>query len=201
MNTFTAQQQHTVDLLANFSGDQAGALYEFNHRSLHELASQARDSVLPQSAAFLAGLELARELLGEQLRSREIMDSPAAITNYLTLHFAGQQYESFVVLYLDAQNRLIASEELFRGTLTQASVYPREIEAGAASQCRRHRVRASASIRDMRAIARRRAADQHLEAGAQPGGRADARSLRGRRQRGGVVRAARLVVGEARGVS
>lgn len=73
------------------------------------------------------------------------MDSPAVITDYLKLHFAGPQYESFVVLYLDAQNRLIASEELFRGTLTQVSVYPREIvEAGAASQCRRHRVCASA---------------------------------------------------------
>jgi DNA repair protein RadC len=43
------------------------------------------------------------------------------------LIFAGQEHESFVVLFLDAQNRLIVSEELFRGTLTQTSVYPREI--------------------------------------------------------------------------
>lgn len=47
--------------------------------------------------------------------------------DYLKLHFAGREYESFVVLYLDAQNSLIEVEELFRGTLTQTSVYPREV--------------------------------------------------------------------------
>ena len=47
--------------------------------------------------------------------------------DFLKLHFAGQTYESFVVMYLDAQHRLIAVEDLFRGTLTQTSVYPREI--------------------------------------------------------------------------
>ncbi len=49
------------------------------------------------------------------------------MTDYLKVHFAGREYESFVVLYLDAQNSLIEVEELFRGTLTQTSVYPREV--------------------------------------------------------------------------
>ena len=51
----------------------------------------------------------------------------AAVRDYLRLHFAGQEHETFLVLFLDAQNGLIASEELFRGTLTQTSVYPREV--------------------------------------------------------------------------
>ena len=40
---------------------------------------------------------------------------------------AGRDYEVFMVLFLDAQNCIIASEEMFRGTLTQTSVYPREV--------------------------------------------------------------------------
>ena len=52
---------------------------------------------------------------------------PAAVREYLQIHFAQREYESFVTLHLDAQNRLIAIEELFRGTLTQTSVYPREV--------------------------------------------------------------------------
>jgi DNA repair protein RadC len=127
MNTFTSQQQRTVELLARFFGDDAASLYEVHHRSLHALAGYARGSRLPESAAFVAGLELARELLGEQLRTQPMMDSPAIVKDYLVLHFAGQPYESFVVLYLTAQHSLIASEEVFRGTLTQTAVYPREI--------------------------------------------------------------------------
>jgi DNA repair protein RadC len=53
--------------------------------------------------------------------------NPAAVRDYLRAHFAGRQYEAFVVVLLDAQNRVIAVEELFRGTLTQTSVYPREV--------------------------------------------------------------------------
>ena len=56
-----------------------------------------------------------------------MFDSPTAVSDFLKLHFAGQPYESFVVMYLDAQHRLIAIEDLFRGTIAQTSVYPREI--------------------------------------------------------------------------
>lgn len=61
----------------------------------------------------------------------EILGSPLAVSAYLRLHMASLDYEVFHVLYLDAQNRLIAGEELFRGTLTQTSVYPREVLKGA----------------------------------------------------------------------
>ena len=51
------------------------------------------------------------------------MSAPKAVKDFLTLHFAGQEYESFVVIFLDAQHRVIKASELFRGTLTQTSVY------------------------------------------------------------------------------
>jgi DNA repair protein RadC len=57
----------------------------------------------------------------------EAMDSPATVRNYLKLLLTGEEREIFVVLFLDAQNRVIASEVLFAGTLTQTSVYPREV--------------------------------------------------------------------------
>jgi DNA repair protein RadC len=55
------------------------------------------------------------------------MHSPKAVRQYLQLMLGGRAYESFAVLFLDVKNRLISSEELFRGTLDQASVYPREV--------------------------------------------------------------------------
>ena len=71
--------------------------------------------------------ELVRRWLGEELRRVTVFPQPSAVTEYLKVHFAGREYKSFVVLYLDAQNCLIELEELFRGTLTQTSVYPREV--------------------------------------------------------------------------
>lgn len=55
------------------------------------------------------------------------LNSPRAVREYLTLYLGDRPHEVFVVLFLDAQNRVLASEEMFRGTLTQTSVYPREI--------------------------------------------------------------------------
>jgi DNA repair protein RadC len=55
------------------------------------------------------------------------MNSPQALRDWLRLHCAGLQHEVFIVLFLDAQNRLLSAVEMFRGTLTQTSVYPREI--------------------------------------------------------------------------
>ena len=60
-------------------------------------------------------------------RTFNMLAAPSAVREYLRLHFAGREYESFVTLFLDSQNRLIVAEELFRGTLTQTSVYPREV--------------------------------------------------------------------------
>ena len=72
-------------------------------------------------------LELARRTLQEELAAGMSLSSPEAVRDYLRLSFSSLPYEVFSVLFLDAQNRLIGMEEMFRGTLTQTSVYPREV--------------------------------------------------------------------------
>ncbi len=74
-----------------------------------------------------AAAELVRRSLAEAMAHRDVLASPAAVRTYLRLMLARLEHEVFVVLFLDAQNRVIASEEMFRGTLTQTSVYPREV--------------------------------------------------------------------------
>ncbi len=76
---------------------------------------------------LLAVLELARRALAQELKTRTVLDSPTAVKNYVQLQLAPRGHEVFCVLFLDAQHRLIIMEELFRGTLSQASVYPREV--------------------------------------------------------------------------
>lgn len=77
-------------------------------------------------AQLQAALELARRAVAEQFR-REALCSPEAVRQYLRSQFALQTHESFMVLFLDVKNRLINSEEMFKGTLTHTSVYPREV--------------------------------------------------------------------------
>lgn len=78
-------------------------------------------------AQLQAVLELAKRSLAEELQAGITLDSPRAVKQYLQLILGGKAHESFAVLFLDVKSRLIACEELFRGTLTQASVYPREV--------------------------------------------------------------------------
>jgi len=89
----------------------------------------------PRASLLARRLDVARELLlrdlHEQMRSTPIMSSPQALRDWLRLHCAGLEHEVFLVLYLDAHHRLIEAEEIFRGTLTQTSVYPRELVKGA----------------------------------------------------------------------
>ncbi|MES2089705.1 MAG: DNA repair protein RadC [Pseudomonadota bacterium] len=90
------------------------------------------DQDLPELAHKLS---VARELLLRNLRAKmlegPIMASPRAVKDWLCLYCAGLQHEVFLVMYLDSQQVLIEAEELFRGTLTQTSVYPREVVKGA----------------------------------------------------------------------
>lgn len=74
-----------------------------------------------------AVLEMAQRALKEELKNGDVMDSPQSVRDYLCLGLAGKEHEIFVGIFLDARNRIIATEELATGTLTQASVYPREV--------------------------------------------------------------------------
>ena len=74
-----------------------------------------------------AAKELVRRSMHEALRQRSCLSSPAAVRDFLRVTLEGREHEVFVVVFLDAQNRVIATEEMFRGTLTQTSVFPREV--------------------------------------------------------------------------
>jgi DNA repair protein RadC len=80
-----------------------------------------------RSAQIAAVMELARRALAEEMRARDSLASPAAVRGYLRLRMQHLGHECFYCVCLDAQNRVIAADELFRGTLTQTSVYPREV--------------------------------------------------------------------------
>lgn len=78
-------------------------------------------------AQLQAVLEMARRALQEELQRCDSLNSPRVVRDYLQLLLAGRQQEVFLALFLDTQHRVIASEELFHGTLNQTSVYPREV--------------------------------------------------------------------------
>ena len=80
-----------------------------------------------KAAQLAAVLELARRALREELRAGSALTTPGAVRDYLRLALGGRAHEVFVCVHLDAQHRVIGAEELFRGTLTQTSVYPREV--------------------------------------------------------------------------
>ncbi|MBT0569186.1 DNA repair protein RadC [Curvibacter sp. CHRR-16] len=76
---------------------------------------------------LMAVLELARRAIAQRLQEGALLNDPSSVRQYVQMHIANLQHEVFAVLFLDAQHRLLAMEELFRGTLTQTSVYPREV--------------------------------------------------------------------------
>ena len=106
------------ELLERFKG--IAGLFASDLRNVKGLGPAKR-------AQFEAAMELARRSLKEDLRSASALTSPGAVRDYLRLAIAGREHEVFVCLWLDAQHRVLDCEELFRGTLTQTSVYPREI--------------------------------------------------------------------------
>jgi DNA repair protein RadC len=85
-------------------------------------------------AAVARKLALAREIICrdlfeemKQMKGRTVMESPGKVGEWLKLYCVGLEYEVFLVMYLDAPHRLIHAEQLFRGTLSQTSVHPREV--------------------------------------------------------------------------
>lgn len=112
-------RQAATELLQTCGG-LAGVLHALHERFPAWLTGSRR-------AAIQAVLEISKRVLAQQLGERAVFGSPDAVKNYLQLHLARKEQEEFAVLFLDAQNRLIEMAVMFRGTLTQTSVYPREI--------------------------------------------------------------------------
>ena len=106
------------DLLSRFEG--LGGILRADLRGVKGLGPAKR-------AQVEAVLELARRTAGETLREGDALTSPGAVRDYLRLVLGDLEHEVFVCLWLDAQHRTLAVEEAFRGSLTQTSVYPREV--------------------------------------------------------------------------
>jgi len=109
------------ELIARFGS--VGALLSADAREL----AGARGLGKAKLAQLQAVLELARRALKHDLSRGNALASPRAVRDYLQLVLAARDREVFLALLLDAQHRVIAAEELFAGTLTQTSVYPREV--------------------------------------------------------------------------
>ena len=78
-------------------------------------------------AEILAVMEIARRALAQPLRAMPVFEAPQQVKDYVSLQLGGLPHEVFAVLFLDHQHRLLVLEEMFRGTLAQTSVYPREV--------------------------------------------------------------------------
>lgn len=124
--------QWAAELLAPRQPDALGNVGSFGgingllQASSAEL-SQVKGLGPAKRAELIAVLELARRAMAQQLQQRSLLSSASTVKAYVQLHLAHKQHEVFAVLFLDSQHQLIALEELFRGTLGQASVYPREV--------------------------------------------------------------------------
>ena len=119
-----------AELLGVIVGGKTAARMLKDAGSISALLNQSIAPYDPQSrmkSRLLAAKELVRRSLLERLRQGNALSSPASVREFLRMTLAGRDYEVFIVMFLDAQNRVIESEEMFRGTLTQTSVYPREI--------------------------------------------------------------------------
>ena len=110
------------DLLQRFDGQ----LSRLAEATLEELASVSGIGIA-KAAQLKASFELARRALAQEMSVRDTFSSPGQVRDWLRLKLATRQNEVFMALWLDAQNRLLKAEELFAGTLTQTSVYPREV--------------------------------------------------------------------------
>ncbi len=109
------------DLLKQF-----GSLNGIFSASLKEM-TQVHGMGSSKYAQLQAIFEMSRRALVEEMQLKDVLSSPKQVRDYLCLRLGGLSREVFIVLFLDAQNRVLAQEELFSGTLTQTSVYPREV--------------------------------------------------------------------------
>jgi DNA repair protein RadC len=110
------------DLLLRFDGN-LHALAEATPKQLSSVSGIGMAKAVQLKASF----ELTRRALSQEMVRRDSFASPGQVRDWLRLKLASRQHEVFMALWLDAQNRLLIAEELFTGSLTQTSVYPREV--------------------------------------------------------------------------
>lgn len=137
-----AQQLSDAELVAIFlrTGVRGLSAVDLARQQLQRFGSLTALTCAPQTefcaaaglgpakyAQLQAALEIARRGLRERLQAGPVLSAPQSVRDYLRLCLRGRPHEVFMTLFLDAQHRVIAAEELFRGTLTQTSVYPREV--------------------------------------------------------------------------
>jgi len=96
-----------------------------NLRPHRSLSRQMRDAITSKESNVVIAAALA--VLEQRARYGDALSSPAAVRDYLRLSIGDREHEVFMCVWMDAQHRVIESEEMFRGTLTQTSVYPREV--------------------------------------------------------------------------
>jgi len=122
----TGLQGVPVLTLAQQMLDRFGGLAGLLHTDAERL-KQVKGLGPAKRAEVAAVLELARRAVLEQLSQRPVFETPAQVKHYVQLQLGALAHEVFAVLFLDAQHRLLHYEEMFRGSLTQTSVYPREV--------------------------------------------------------------------------
>lgn len=109
---------------ASLAGKSLADLFNLRSRPLAIRETGADD----RSERILdAAKELLARALSEEMQEGEVLSSPDKVRDFLRLRLAERPHEVFMVLLMDVQHRLLADVELFRGTLTQTSVYPREV--------------------------------------------------------------------------
>ena len=109
------------DLLVHFGS--LNAIFSANAKEIATVFGMGSSKYCQLQAIF----EMSRRALAEELKQKDALKSPKQVRDYLSLKLGNAPREIFMVLFLDAQNRIQAQENLFEGTLTQASVYPREV--------------------------------------------------------------------------
>lgn len=110
------------DLLLRFDGN-LNALAEATPAQLSSVSGIGIAKAVQLKASF----ELTRRALTQEMVKRDSFSSPGQVRDWLRLKLANRQHEVFMALWLDSQNRLLRADELFTGSLTQTSVYPREV--------------------------------------------------------------------------
>ena len=109
------------DLLTQFGS--LNSIFAATEHALSQVHGIGTSKYVQLQAIF----EMSRRALSEQLQSRDVLNSPQAVRDYLVLKLGSLTKEVFLVLFLDTQNRLVATEEMFSGSLKETSVYPREV--------------------------------------------------------------------------